>query len=102
MLEHEIQQEERIERDRKHYAERDVRALGHHYINHVAAMTNEGLHSKSDIAAELAHRDQERDELLAALKDARKALAAASTRDPVFTDDYETANALIARMEAGK
>lgn len=44
----------------------------------------------------------QRDELLAALKSARQALAAASTRDPVFTDDYEAASALIARMEEGK
>ena len=43
------------------YAERDIMALdreGGHYIRHVAAMTRFGLHAKSDIAAELAHRDQ--------------------------------------------
>lgn len=43
----------------KHYAERDVIRQGQHYINHVEAMTAEGLHSKADIAAELAHRDIE-------------------------------------------
>jgi hypothetical protein len=30
---------------------------GGHYIRHVQALTAEALHSKSDIAAELAHRD---------------------------------------------
>ncbi len=44
----------------KQYAERDIEALdenGGHYIRHVAAMTAEDLHRKSDIAAELAYRD---------------------------------------------
>ena len=42
------------------YAERDVIALdvaGDLYSKHIMAMTAEGLHSKSDIAAELAWRD---------------------------------------------
>lgn len=39
------------------YTERDVIAQGLYYANHVHAMTTEKLHSKSDIAAELAHRD---------------------------------------------
>jgi len=46
----------------KRYAERDIIALdelGNHYGNHAEAMTAEGLHSKSDIAAELAWRDAE-------------------------------------------
>jgi hypothetical protein len=41
----------------KLYATRDIEAQGDAYIDHVMAMTTEGLHSKSDIAAELAHRD---------------------------------------------
>jgi hypothetical protein len=41
----------------KLYAERDVLKQGQHYVRHVEAMTAEGLHSKADIAAELAHRD---------------------------------------------
>lgn len=44
----------------KQYAERDIEALdeaGGHYSRHVQAMTAESLHSKSDIAAELAWRD---------------------------------------------
>jgi hypothetical protein len=39
------------------YAERDVVKQGAHYLKHINAMTKEDLHSKSDIAAELAHRD---------------------------------------------
>ena len=39
------------------YAERDVIALGNYYLRHLNAMTAEGLHAKSDIAAELAWRD---------------------------------------------
>tara|TARA_R110000851_G_scaffold33896_1_gene90355 strand:- start:2719 stop:3234 length:516 start_codon:yes stop_codon:yes gene_type:complete len=42
------------------YAERDIMGLdkkGGHYSRHLSAMTSEGLHDKSDIAAELAYRD---------------------------------------------
>lgn len=44
----------------RHYAERDAMAIdarGGYYSRHVKAMTAEKLHSKSDIAAELAYRD---------------------------------------------
>lgn len=44
----------------KRYAERDVMGLdkaGNYYCANVEAMTAEGLHDKSDIAAELAYRD---------------------------------------------
>lgn len=50
----------------KQYAERDIMTLdelGNHYGTHVQAMTTEKLHSKSDIAAELAWRDAEIDRL---------------------------------------
>lgn len=43
----------------QHYADRNHEAQGLHYITHVSAMTAEGLHRKSAIAAELAHRDIE-------------------------------------------
>lgn len=43
----------------KLYAERDAMSQGQHYVNHVNAMTGEGLHSKAAIAMELAHRDIE-------------------------------------------
>ena len=49
-----------MENDVGFYASRDIIDLdrqGGHYMLHVQAMTAEGLHSKSDIAAELAHRD---------------------------------------------
>lgn len=42
---------------KKHYAERDIEPIFTHYANHVSAMTEEGLHDKGEIAAELAHRD---------------------------------------------
>ncbi|MDE3022282.1 MAG: hypothetical protein KGI54_10515 [Pseudomonadota bacterium] len=54
----------------KLYAKRDLYALdkvGGHYCKHVMAMTSEALHSKSDIAAELAYRDALNAELLEAL-----------------------------------
>lgn len=44
---------------KKLYAERDIIEQMQHYVDHVEAMTAEALHSKSDIAAELAHRDIE-------------------------------------------
>lgn len=50
----------------KHYAERDIMEMDHagnYYCRHVSAMTAEGLHSKSDIAAELGFRDQRIDAL---------------------------------------
>lgn len=48
------------------YAERDTRNQ-RHYAKHVSAMTGEKLHSKSAIAAELAHRDEVIDNLRAEL-----------------------------------
>ena len=39
------------------YGDRDTEKLGRYYIRHIRAMTSEGLNSKSEIAAELAHRD---------------------------------------------
>lgn len=50
----------------KFYGGRDLVALdkaGNYFCRHVSAMTSEGLHSKADIAAELAWRDQEIDRL---------------------------------------
>ena len=35
----------------------DLDISGNHYSRHISAMTREGLHSKSDIAAELAWLD---------------------------------------------
>jgi len=52
----------------KLYADRNAMELGQTYMNHVMAMTAEGLHAKSDIAAELAFRDKQI-EALQAFKD---------------------------------
>lgn len=41
------------------YPEQDHILLGEHYLRHVDAMTREGLHAKSAIAAQLAWRDAE-------------------------------------------
>ena len=41
---------------------------GNYYCKHVMAMTAEGLHSKSDIALEIGHRDKLIDELKVALR----------------------------------
>lgn len=53
------------------YAERDIVQLdreGDYYIRHVSAMTQEDLHSKSSIAAELAWRDYQIDLLKSELE----------------------------------
>ena len=52
--------------DMNTYQQRDMEALGAHYQHHIAAMTEEGLYRKADIAAELAHRDWVIAELTAA------------------------------------
>ena len=54
-----------------HYKERDpmkLDELGDYFCKHMAAMTTEELHSKSDIAMELGHRDMIIDTLKANLK----------------------------------
>lgn len=59
----------------KHYARRDLRALGRYYTDHIQAMTTEGLDSKSDIAAELAHRDRQIADLTAACQEQQRIIA---------------------------
>jgi hypothetical protein len=44
---------------KKLYGCSNLHTLEPYYSRHIAAMTAEGLHSKSDIAAELAFRDRE-------------------------------------------
>lgn len=59
----------------KLYAERDIEGLdedGNFYFKHVMAMTAEGLHSKSDIAAELGYRDSKIVELQSRLERANE------------------------------
>lgn len=52
----------------KLYEEREIDELDT-YIDHVSAMTTEGLHSKSAIAAELAFRDEEINKLKRKMSD---------------------------------
>lgn len=59
------------------YAERNPEEQGGYYAAHVSAMTGEGLHSKSAIAAELAHRDILIDELKAQVERLRETTYAA-------------------------
>jgi len=52
----------------KLYPAQDIMQLdrdGNYYMRHVSAMTGEGLHAKSDIAAQLGWRDREIDRLRA-------------------------------------
>ena len=68
----------------KLYAERDIIALdeaGNYYFKHVMAMTSEQLHSKSDIAAELAHRDMLIDKLTKELQVAKAQATPESNTD---------------------
>ena len=56
----------------KQYAQRVIMALeeaGNYYSKHMASMTGEKLHDKSDIAAELAYRDFEIDKLKSRIGD---------------------------------
>jgi hypothetical protein len=62
----------------KLYANRDAMALGQFYLDHVNAMTLEGLHSKSAIAAELAWRDKRLVEAEKRITDLRATLNAAN------------------------
>lgn len=56
----------------------------------------------AEMKEECGRNARQRDELLAALKQARMALAAASTRAPEFNADYEAANIAVARAEDSK
>ena len=69
------------------YKKRDVMALDDEfgfYSSHVSAMTGEGLHSKSDIAAELAYRDSLIKKLTDTLNETRDYLAGCETGGPVL------------------
>lgn len=50
------------------YADRDHEEQGEHFMRHLDRMTVEKLHSKSDIAGELAHRDAELEKLRQSLE----------------------------------
>lgn len=57
------------------YAERDAQELEPWFSRHLSAMTGEALHSKSDIACELAFRDAAIAELLETIKLAEEMVA---------------------------
>ena len=68
----------------KQYGDRSPRELdraGGYYTRHLNAMTAESLHSKADIAAELAWRDAEIDRLRAAPVSERVVAAAQAVID---------------------
>jgi len=64
-----------------------------YYSRHISAMSSEALHSKADIATELAFRDKE----IAAL---RLALYVLSEHDPSWPDDVLRARAALIGAEA--
>ena len=58
----------------KQYAQRDPIKLGEYYLRHIMALTEEKLHSKADIASEMAHRDMEIDRLVGIITQAHDRL----------------------------
>lgn len=70
--------------EKKLYGERDIFLQAEYYCNHISAMTAEGLHGKSEIAAELAHRDMRIAELEEALKPFAEAGVKGTSRKKAF------------------
>ena len=64
----------------QHYPNHDAEALGQDYINHISAMTTEGLRAKSSIAIQLAWRDVEIRRLEAANAELLESLNVAYTQ----------------------
>ena len=85
----------------KHYAERDPEELEPHYSQHVGAMTSEALHSKADIAAELAYRDQIYAECYKDLTDETLRANDAEARNELLERVLEIANGIQA-LHKGK
>ena len=83
------------------YAQRDHRALGEHYLRHVSAMTGEGLHAKSDIAAELAWRDARIDRLEQALLDIAE-IAEHIENGPITDDESQLYASQIVDIARGQ
>jgi hypothetical protein len=89
----------------KQYASRDAIGQGDHYLRHLLAMTAEGLHSKSDIAAELAHRDIQIDALAAQGEAAKARDTAVAIVDGILgytdlsADDRTAHRAIYSRVE---
>lgn len=55
---------------------RDVENLSDYYVAHISAMTTEDLRSKSDIAAELAYRDEQIDIMRSLLENIKNSYVA--------------------------
>ena len=76
----------------KQYARRNPMVLdkaGGYYVRHVMAMTREGLHAKSHIAAELAWRDAEIDRLKEALSMGEEPLHEMTDPENIASSDYQ-------------
>jgi chromosome segregation ATPase len=84
----------------RQYADRDPARQGEHYTRHVQAMTAEGLHAKSRIAAELAHRDIEIDTLRAEVAQVREYADALNARCIEDTAEIGRLRAEVARLQA--
>ncbi len=73
------------------YEERDIEELGEHYTKHLVAMTMEDLHCKTAIAAELAFRDKQIEELTAKkmpdVKDVEVKFDGMTMGDPFIPND---------------
>ncbi len=82
------------------YADRDHQAQGEHYLRHIDHMTGEGLHAKSAIAAELAHRDIVIESLSAELEHCRKWGIAAHDAAAQWMTKAKAAEADLARVRA--
>ena len=74
------------------YAKRNIELLGELYLNHVSAMTGESLHSKSDIAAELAYRDYMYAQSQLDLEQANKSIQVLAEALSEAADDFDEFN----------
>lgn len=79
------------------YNTRNIEAIddyknGNYYFKHISAMTREKLHSKSDIAAELAIRDIKIKDLLLLLK---------ALEPEIYSDIIKTLPEFIYKDEGG-
>lgn len=71
-------------------------ADGGYYCRHVAAMTDEGLHKKSDIAGQLGMRDREIDRLTAERDEAQRKLSVAVAEGKALVAERDSTVAELA------
>lgn len=71
-----------------------------HYGVHIHAMTKEDLHSKSDIAVELAWRDLRVEQLIAQLEAAQKENGVVRNKYESMSTAYSSVTAELAKAEA--